>query len=545
MSLQKKNAVLAGKIKLLADLTDIDGGSFWAVKAYRSAAETINNLDVPIGSVSDLTGLPGIGKSISSKIREYISHGYIQELVDLETTYPIEALSMTVVPGIGVKTAFKYHDKGICNFDDLVKAAEDGKIKNQNIMRGIKLALSSRGRLSLNEVMPTVKPILEALRASPYVERAEFAGSARRGKETVKDVDMLVVSNNRAEAVKIFQQFGDELVNGEDKSRIIAPIDARTSVQVDLLFCPAEEFGSALAYFTGSLEHNVALRVLAKKKGLKINEHGFWKVSTGERLGGAEEYELYDLLGIPFCPPELREGKTILKKIPELITRADITTDWHMHTVWSSDAKNTFEEMAKEAKSRGLTTIGVSDHTEKQYGWDPNKIEERRAQAQAAAKKIGINIYAGCETGINLDGTLDWPDEHLNKMDFVIASIHKAHYKNVTERLIAAAKHPKVKFLGHATGRIIGRRDIPEADWEKIFKVCADEGVLVEINGARIDLPVHLIKIARAQGCKFILNSDAHSVRQFDWQNTAIATARRAGLTKNDLRVLNFGEDNE
>lgn len=545
MSVQKKNAQLANELKTLADLTDIDGGSFWTIKAYRSAAETIRNLDVPISSVSDLTGLPGIGKGIAKKIKQYLTQGYIQDLIELEASYPIEALSMTVVPGIGAKTAFKYHAKGIRNFDELVKAAEDGKISNQNIMRGIKLALKSRGRIPINEVLPAVTPILEALRDSPYVDRVEFAGSVRRGKETVKDVDILVVSNNRPAAVKIFQQFGEELVNGDDKSRIIAPVDAHTSVQVDLLFCPADEFGAALAYFTGSKEHNIALRLLANKKGMKINEHGFWSLSTGERLGGGEEQELYDLLGLPFCPPELREGDALLKKIPNLVSRADITTDWHMHTIWSSDAKNTFEEMATVAKARGLRAIGVSDHTEKQYGWDPNLIDKRRAEAEVAAKKVGITIYAGCETGINHDGTLDWPDEYLDKMDFVIASIHKSHHKNVTERLIAAARHPKVKFIGHPSGRMIGRRDIPEADWKAIFKVCAEEDVIVEINGARIDLPVHLIRLARACGCKFILNSDAHSIRQFHWQDTAILTARRAGLTKDDLMIPTVGDNND
>lgn len=536
MSFQKKNMQLSDQLERLADLTEIDGGSFWSIKALRKGAETIRNLDVPIDSVNCLTGLPGIGKGLAKKIREFLSIGYITYLSELEDKYPVEALSMTVVPGIGVKTAFKYHSKGIRNFDDLVKAAEEGKIKNENIMRGIQLALRSRGRLPLTEILPIVTPILEALRACPYVTRAEFAGSVRRGKETIKDVDVLVVSSNRSETVKVFQQFGDELVNGDDKSRIMARVDARTDVQVDLLFCPEEEFGAALAYFTGSKEHNVALRTLAKSKGMKINEHGFWS-DSGVRLGGAEETELYDLLGIPFCPPELREGNDILESIPNLITRDDITTDWHMHTIWSSDARNTFQEMALEAKRLGLKAIGVSDHTEKQYGWDPNKIEQRREEARLAAEEVGITIYAGCETGINIDGSLDWPDEYLAKMDYVIASIHKAHNNNIAERLIAAANHPMVRLIGHPTGRMIGRRDIPDVEWLEVFKACVANDVLMEINGARVDLPVNLIKMARSVGCKFVINSDAHSVDQFRWQDMGIVTARRAGLVKADLAI--------
>lgn len=541
MSIQYSNVKLADQLKNLADLTDLDGGSFWQVKAYRSAADVIRNLDVPITSVKDFTDLPGVGKGIAKKIQDYLTLGYIQDLAILENKYPLEALTMTAVPGIGAKRAFKFYSEGIHNFNELVEAAENGKIKNQNILRGIKLAVKSHGRIPINEALPAVMPIMDALKNSPYVERVEFAGSLRRGKETVKDVDILVVSSNKSETVKLFQQFGEELVNGEDKSRIIAPIDARTSIQVDLLFATPESFGSSLAYFTGSKEHNIALRTLANKKGIKVNEHGFWSLSTGERLGGSEERELYDLLKIPYCPPELREGEQILSEIPELISRANITSDWHTHTSWSSDAKNSFEEMAIAAKAYGLKTLGVSDHTEKMYGWDPNRIDERRREAKEAEEKVGIKIFAGCETGINLDGTLDWPDEYLNKVDYVIASIHRSHQTNVTERLIAAARHPKVKFIGHPTGRILGRRDIPEAEWEKVFQVCVEENVILEINGARVDLPINLIQLAKSIGCKFIINSDAHSVNQFYWQDIAILTARRAGLTKEDLMIPIIG----
>lgn len=537
MSFQKTNICIADKFNTLANLTEVSGGSIWSIKAYKNAAETIKNFDFPISSVNDLTYIPGIGKGIAAKIKEYLANGFIKELSELEAIYPVEALTMTVVPGIGAKTAFKFYKQGIRNFDELVKAAEAGNISNENILRGIKLAVKSSGRLPLDIVLPVVNKVLNALRQSEHVVRAEFAGSVRRGKETVKDVDILVVSTNRKKTVEIFQQFGEELINGDDKSRIIAPIDLNTSIQVDLLFCPNDEFGAALAYFTGSKEHNIEIRTLAKKNGLRINEHGFWNIFTGEKLGGSEESELYDLLGLDFYPPEYREEGATLYRLPKLINKEDITTDWHMHTKWSSDAHNSFEEMALEAKSRGLKAIGVSDHTEKQYGWNPDKIDERRLEAKNAENKVGIKIYAGCETGINLDGTLDWPDEYLDKMDFVIASIHKSHSKDVTERLIAAAKNPKVDIIGHITGRIVGRREIPDADWERIFKACAENNVLVEINGARRDPTTELIRLARSVGCKFVVNSDAHSASNFDWHDAAILTARRAGLTKNDLKI--------
>jgi DNA polymerase (family 10) len=305
-------------------------------------------------------------------------------------------------------------------------------------------------------------------------------------------------------------------------------------VQVDLLFAPPEEFGSALAYFTGSKEHNVSLRALAQSRGMKINEHGFWTL-TGQRLGGENEEELYQLLDLPFVPPELREGSDLQDEIPNLISRDDLTADWHMHTFWSSDAKDSFESMAQSAKNRGLKEIGISDHTERQYGWDPTRNSIRREEAQLASQKIGIPIWVGCETGINMDGSLDWSEDYLNEMDYVIASIHKSHQHNVTERLISAAKYPKVKIIGHPTGRILGKREIPDVDWGRVFQTCAEEGVAVEINGARMDLPDNFVRQARSLGCKFIINSDAHAQDQLEWQDYGLDIARRAGLSKQDL----------
>jgi DNA polymerase (family 10) len=302
-----------------------------------------------------------------------------------------------------------------------------------------------------------------------------------------------------------------------------------------LLFADAHTFGSSLAYFTGSKEHNIAMRQRALSFGLTLNEHGFAPVNGGPRTDGQTEEGIYKKLGLPWCPPEIREGGDLLAKIPNLITREDIYGDWHMHTHWSADARDSVMDMAKAAAARGLKMIGLTDHTEKQYGWDPNKIDERRKQCEEASKAVGIPILAACETGVNKDGTLDWPDSYLQKMDYVIASIHKSHFADPVKRLSEAAKHPLVKIIGHPTNRIMGKRDIPEDDWAELFKICANEGVMVEINGARLDLPVGLIKIAKEQGCKFVLNGDAHSVRQLHWQDYAIMLARRAGITKDDL----------
>lgn len=536
MSLQVKNLIIADKLQLIANLMTLDGASIWSVRAYTKAAELLSGLDVPAHKVSDFQKFDGIGSSTASAISEIMATGSCSVLNSLRNRYPDaeNAFSLTCVSGVGVKKAISLYASGITNIEQLSKACDDGLITNKSIVRGVKMALNSRGRLPINEVLPIVTPLLQQLRDSAHVIRAEFAGSVRRGRDTIKDVDVIVATSDRVATAALFNTFGDPLIEGNEKARVMVPVDGSTVVQFDLLFAEPSSFGAALAYFTGSKEHNVSLRKRALTMGYTINEHGFWTTS-GARMGGTNEEELYDLLKLPWCPPELREGTELRSKIPVLVTREDIYGDWHMHSNWSADARDTIEDMAIAAKNRGLKVIGLTDHTEINYGWKPEEIELRTEECNTVSDKVGIKIHSACETGVNKDGSLDWPDEYLNKMDYVIASIHKSHSFDPVHRLITAARHPKVKVIGHPTGLALGRRDIPEDEWRDLFKVCAQEGVLLEVNGARLDLPVHLIKMAKEEGCKFVLNGDAHSVHQLHWQDYAITLARRAGLTKNDL----------
>jgi DNA polymerase (family X) len=539
MSVQHKNLIISNQLKLIGNLITLDGSqnATWRAKAYYKAADLLSTLDVPAQDVNDFQNFSGIGKNISEVITELISSGSSSRLDELKKKYPNaeDAFKLTVVSGVGNKKAMDLYKLGITNLQQLSDACDAGKISNKQIVQGVKLALRSRGRLSISEVYPLMLPILLALRSQPEVLRAEFAGSVRRGSETVKDVDIIVVSNNPQQTSAKFLSFGETLIAGNEKARIMVPIDDYTSVQVDLLFTQPNSFGSALSYFTGSKEHNIALRKLANLKGHTLNEHGFFDLS-GNRWGGSSEEELYQKLNLPWCPPELREGDNLLTEIPKLIEASDLYGDFHNHTKYSSDAKNSVDEMVKAAAERGLRVYGITDHVEVQYGWLPEQIETRRQEINDASNKYDIKVLSGAEVGVNLDGSLiDRID--LNKMDYLIASIHKQHGTNPVDRLIKAMENPKVKIIGHPTGRIIGRRDIPIDDWDKLFEVAASKNVAIEINGPRLDLPVELIVKAKSKGCKFVLNSDAHSIEQLGWQYFSLKLARRAALIKEDLSI--------
>ena len=539
MSIQKNNLLIAEQLRLLADLETLDGNP-WPANAYKKAAEIVRSLDVPIDTIGDLKSFGGIGESISKKIIEILKTGTCKKLESLKVQYKsaLEARKLLVVPGVGMKTAIKLYNDGITTVQELSDACDAGKVTAKSIKQGVKLALKTQGRIPIYDVLPVVESILDDLRSMDGVHRISFAGSVRRGRETVKDVDILIVANDPDAIFDRFLQYGEELIRGDQKARIIAPINDRTSIQVDLLFTTKQSWPFALAYFTGSKEHNIAIRRLALDKGYSLNEHGFSDKITGLRHSVSDgilfEEQIYDFLGIPWCPPELREGSDLLEEIPDLVTLDDIQADWHTHTTYSSDARNSVYEMAASAKNHGLKILGITDHVEVQYRWMPEDIDKRVKEARQAEEILGIKIYTGAEVGVNNDGSLEDRID-LDKQDYLIASIHKSHDKHPVKRLLVAIEDPRIKMIGHPTGRIIGRRDIPDEDWEVLFKRCAELGVLVEINSPRLDLPVAYIKMAKKCGCKFVINSDSHAVEHFIWLRYGVSLARRAGLTKFDL----------
>lgn len=536
MSIQVRNISIAEKLRLIGNLITLEGekNSNWRAKAYFKAADILMSLDMPAEQVLDWQDFSGIGKGLSSVIQDLMSLGSCQQLDTLKAKYPgaEDAFKLTSVSGIGVKKAIGLYQQGIKNLQDLSLACDKGQITNKQIIQGVKLALRSRGRLSILEVRAAIQSVYNFLSLQPEVKQISFAGSVRRGSETIKDADIIVVSTNRDKTAKQFTSLGEVLVFGNEKVRVMVPIDLDTSIQMDLLFSNENSFGAALSYFTGSKEHNIALRKLANNYGYTLNEHGFYYLN-GERWGGSTEEELYQKLNLPWCPPELREGSELLTQIPDLISELDIKSDYHMHSLYSSDARSSIDEMVAASKLKGYEEIAITDHTESNYGWNPKDIETRKQECLLASEKYGIKVLAGCEVGINLDGSLDWPDEYLAKMDFVIASIHRQHgSENYVDRLISASQNKYVKMIGHPTGAIIGKRNSGMGDWEKLFESCRTNNVFLEINGARLDLPVELIKRANSNKCQLKITSDAHHVSHLDWISNSITLARRAGLER-------------
>lgn len=536
MSYMQTNVELAKKLNLLINLMHLHGVSIWKIKTYEKALHIVRNLNVDSSSIKDFSIYDGIGKGTSKVIKEILQTGSCSYIDELSKEYPNleDALKLTSVRGVGIKTAVNLYRAGIKTVQELSDACDSGVVTNKQIVGGVKLALKSSGRLPITKVLPVLEPLLNRIRNLPEVERAEFCGSIRRGMDTVKDADVIVLSNDREKTSKFFLSLGEPIVDGTDKLRVIIPVDLMNSIQFDLLFADKRSFGSSILYFTGSKEHNISMRQRALEIGLTLNEHGFCERNGGPRFGGETEEGVYKRLSIPYHPPELREGYDLKSSIPNLIKRSHIISDWHMHTTYSADAKDSILDMSIAAKKFGLTTIGFTDHVEENYGWMPCDVDKRIDEIRMAEETVGIKIYAAAEVGVTKDGNLI-DRIPLDRQDYIIASIHRMHDFNPTKRLIKAVKHPKVKILGHPTGRIVGVRDIPDCDWRELFKVCYNEGVLIEINGARMDPPEHIIAIAKHEGCKFVINSDAHSASQLNFSNYALMIARRAGLTIEDI----------
>jgi len=548
----------------IAEYLEMEGVPFKPY-AYERAAITLETLEEDIkeiykeGGIKALEEIPGIGKSIAQKIEEYLKTGKIKYYQEFKKKIPVNLSEISAVEGVGPKKAKVLYQKlGIKNLKDLEKAAKEHKIAplfgfgektEKNILEGIKFLKRSKGRFLLGEIMPVVKEIEERLRTLKEVKRIDVAGSVRRRKETIGDVDFLVISNNPKKVMDFFVNLpGVIKIWGKGPTR--SSIRVKNGFDIDLRVVPSKSYGSALQYFTGSKEHNIITRKIAIDKGLKLNEYGVFKGK--KMIAGSSEEEVYKAIGLSWIPPELRENQGEIEaalkgKLPKIIEYSDIKGDLHCHSNWNGGA-NSIEEMANTAYEMGYEYIGISDHTKFlkiEHGLNERQLAQQRKEIDKLNKKFRVSrfkfqILQGAETNILNDGSIDIKDEALKKLDYVIAGIHssfKIPKEKMTERIIKAMRNPNVDIISHPTGRILKRRDEYQIDFDKILRVAKETGTILEINSfpERLDLNDKNIRKAKELGVKMIINTDSHHKDQLRFIEYGIAQARRGWAEKEDI----------
>ncbi len=558
------NRELSALFEEIADLMEIQGQDRFRVNSYRKVARSLKDLAgdvVEMQKQGRLTEIDGVGKGQAERIDEYIRTGQMSIHQKLLAQVPEGLPALLSIPGMGPKkVALVWKELGVKNVEDLRAAIASGKMAAlpglgeqsvKKIADGLAFLEKSRGRTPLGMARPIAEALAEAVRSLRGVKQVEIAGSLRRGCETIGDVDLLCMAKDGAAVVEAFTQLGDVqqvLAKGETKGSVVVPLPGGAQLQVDLRVVPRESFGAALQYFTGSKEHNIRLRERAVKRKLKLNE---WGLFEGEKaLAGEREEDIYKELGVACVPPECREDrgefeKDAGKRAAGLIAEEDILGDLHMHTR-ASDGRSTIEEMAEAAKARGYKYIAITDHSKSSAianGLTIERMEQHIETIRAAAKKIkGIAVLVGTEVDIHADGTLDYPDEILAVCDVVVASVHAAQSQpreKVTARVIRAIENPYVTMLGHATGRLLGRREPMQLDMGAVIAAAVRTGTVLEINASwqRLDLKDVHARQALDAGATLCINTDAHHTDQLEQMRLGVITARRAWVPKE--RVLN------
>jgi DNA polymerase (family 10) len=530
----------------------------WKPRAYRAAARSVESLQRSIEDIYRELGLkgleeiPGIGEGIGKKIAEYIESGKIKEYEKLKQKIPVGLATLVEIEGLGPKKAYRlWKELGIKSLEDLRSAIKAHKIaklsgfgpkSEANIAASIQMFVTSKKRFLLGEALPMAKIIIENLEKLPEVKHISEAGSLRRRKETIGDIDILVTVSRPSAAKKIMDVFTKlpevqrVLAKGPTKSTVVL----RTGQQSDVRVIADKVFGAALNYFTGNVDHNIEMRRIAISKGYKLSEYGLFKRKTERLVGGHTEEELYKKLGLRYIEPELREMRGEIEaarrgKLPDLVNLMDVKGDLHCHTKWS-DGSNTITEMAEAAKKLGYEYVAITDHSKSDViarGMDEKKLQKYLDAIDEARKKVpGIKILSGSEVYIHPDGSLDFTDKVLEKLDVVVASIHrnfKLSREQQTERLLKVIENGNVHILGHLTTRQISRRPMIDFNTKEVFRAAAKNNVLLEINGSpdRLDLPDNLVKEALEMGCKFAINSDAHNADQLRFMEYGTFVARR------------------
>jgi DNA polymerase (family 10) len=554
-----RNTDIADIFDRIAEYLEIEGENPFKIRAYRNASRTLRGLGPEIndmlGAGEELTELPGIGKELAAKIVEILETGTAQALENLKKKVPAGVIEMLKIPGLGPKrVSALYHDLKIESLAALKQAAEAGRVqalpgfgsKTEQHIREAAAALSQRPlRVSIALARPPVAALSSYLQQVPGVLEVAVAGSFRRCKETVGDIDILVTAGENSPVMERFAGFedvGQVLARGPTKSSIVL----RSGLQVDLRRVAQESFGAALQYFTGSQAHNIAIRRIGRQHGLKINEYGVF--NTDGKVAGETEESVYRALGLPWFPPELREDRGEIEaarenRLPELVELADIKGELHSHT-HATDGRNSLAEMAQGAKRCGLQYLAVTDHS--QHLRMVDGLDERRLLAQFEeidrlnAKLKGIRLLKGIEVEILEDGGLDLPDRVLQQLDLVIGSVHsrfRLPAKQQTERILRAMDHRFFSILGHPSGRLINERDPYEVDMAAVVQKAKERGCFLELNAnpQRLDLAETHCQMAKAAGVLVAINTDAHGVAEFGQLRYGIGQARRGWLEKKDV----------
>ncbi|MCX8041041.1 MAG: DNA polymerase/3'-5' exonuclease PolX [Thermodesulfobacteriaceae bacterium] len=553
-----KNKEVAEVFYKVASLLEIKGENPYRIRAYQKAAQTIEALTKDIEELAkkgQIEKLPGIGKDLAGKIQEILKTGTLSLYEELKKEIPPVLLTFLEIPSLGPKKVKVLYEKlGITSLEELEKACLEHKVAKlpgfgwkteENIIKGIKLFKEKLGRRPLGEVLPLAEEIIRVLKKEGVVEKIAVAGSIRRRKETVKDIDLLITSSNPEEVMKKITELPlveEVIALGETKTSV----RLRTGIQMDVRVVESDSWGAALAYFTGSKAHNIRVRELALERGLKINEYGVFRGET--KIAGKTEEEVYASIGLPFIPPEIREDwgeieAALQGKLPELVSYEDIKGDGHVHSKYS-DGTASLEEILLKAEKMGLSWVAVCDHSQglKVAGGVPiEELFKKKRQIEELNKRSSkVKLIFGTEVDILSDGTLDYPDEVLKEIDLVIAAIHTGFQqdeKQITYRIISALKHPLVHALSHPTGRVIGEREPYALNLQEVLEVASQYGKALEINAyyKRLDLNDINTRAAKEQGIPLLIGTDAHFIDQMEYLPLGVAVARRAWCEKKDL----------
>jgi DNA polymerase (family 10) len=553
-----KNRELAALFDKMANILEFKGENPFKINAYRKASRVLGDLTNDIEEIAqsgELKKVPGIGEGMAQKIEEYLKSGKISKYEEVRKGVSDELIAMMDIPGMGPKTlSMIYKEKKISDLSQLEKALEDGSLiglpgmgekKAENIKRGIELLRASKGRMNLGVAFPLAKRIVEALREKTGLKKIEWAGSLRRMRENIGDIDILATGPNHEKIVHTFTHLPEVreiLASGGTKASVIV----EGGVQIDLRVVGEDSYGAALQYFTGSKGHNIHLRGIAKAKGIKINEYGVFK---GEKkIGGKEEKDVYGALGMDWIAPELREDRGEIeaaqkKHLPKLVEEPEIRGDLHIHSK-ASDGTASIEEIAKAAQKKGYQYVAICDHTKSlriAHGLDESRLLKQMEEIdQINAKLKGVQILKGAEVDILTDGKLDLTDKVLQKLDFVVAAIHsgfKQEKEKMTKRIVRALENPFVHCLAHPSGRLLGARAPYEVDIDQVMEAAKKYGKALEINATleRLDLDDIHSRKAKEMRIRLAVGTDAHHLDQLWMISLGIGVARRGWLETPDL----------